>query len=58
MDRAAKIMIRMMTELGFSPVARPRIRLVAPEATAGAQAPDIRANPWQSLQVIRGGKKG
>jgi hypothetical protein len=41
-----------------APVARPRIRLVAPEATAGAQAPDIRANPWQSLQVIRGGKKG
>ena len=58
MDRAAKIMVRMMTELGFSPVARPRIRVVPAEAAAADQAPDIRANPWQALKVIRGGKTG
>ena len=55
MDRAAKIMIRMMTELGFSPVARPRIRVIA-EAAAAEPSQDARADPWKHLQVIRGGK--
>lgn len=54
-DRAAKIMIRMMTELGFSPVARPRLR-IAPEPAAAATASDMRSDPWQALKVIKGGK--
>lgn len=54
MDRAAKVMIRMMTELGFSPVARPRIRVLA--APAEDKQADIRADPWRALKVIRGGK--
>ena len=58
MDRAAKIMVRMMTELGFSPVARPRIRIAPVEGAAGAAPADARADPWQHLQVIRGGKAG
>lgn len=53
-DRAAKIMIRMISELGFSPVARPRIRLVPP---AGEQPDgDVRVDPWKFLEVIPGGK--
>jgi P27 family predicted phage terminase small subunit len=57
-DRAAKIMIRMMTELGFSPVARPRIRVVAAEPAAGDAKADPRADPWKHLAVIKGGKAG
>lgn len=57
-DRAAKIMIRMMTELGFSPVARPRIRVVAAEPAASDAKADPRADPWKHLAVIKGGKAG
>jgi P27 family predicted phage terminase small subunit len=59
MDRAAKIIVRMMTELGFSPVARPRIRVVLAEQPAGQdKAPDPRVDPWKHLAVIKGGKTG
>lgn len=54
-DRAAKVMVRMMTELGFSPVARPRIRIVQEAAASGAP-PDLRVDPWSALKVIPGGK--
>lgn len=49
-DRAAKTMIRLIGELGFSPCARPRIKLIAPEKQD--------ASPWAQLRVIAGGKEG
>jgi phage terminase small subunit len=55
-DRAAKIMIRMIGELGFSPAARPRIKLVADAATPETAAADIRRDPWKFLEVVQGGK--
>jgi P27 family predicted phage terminase small subunit len=55
-DRAAKIMVRMMTELGFSPVARPRLKLY--QTPDDRPQDDPRANPWAALQVIPGGKAG
>ena len=51
MDRAGKTMIRMMTELGFSPVARPRLRIDHP----GPNQSEI-TDPWAMLKVIPGGK--
>lgn len=51
-DRAAKIMFRASDAMGFSPVARPRIRM--------GDAPGDEADkndPWSKLRVIPGGRK-
>ena len=51
MNRAAAIMIKAASELGFSPAARPRL------AASAAQDPaDEHSSPWARLQVIHGGK--
>ncbi|HEX3347424.1 MAG TPA: P27 family phage terminase small subunit [Acetobacteraceae bacterium] len=52
-DRAAKIMFRCADSLGFSPVARPRIKMDAPQGEN-----DAPQSPWAQLQVIDGGKAG
>lgn len=52
-DRASKIMFRCADSLGFSPVARPRIKLVSERE----QEADAHENPWALLSVIEGGKK-
>lgn len=49
-DQAAKIMFRAADAMGFSPVARPRIR-----GPKNEDEPDH--NPWAELRVIPGGKK-
>lgn len=51
-DRASKIMFRAADAMGFSPVARPRLKVEAP---AGK---DDKANPWATLRMIPGGKTG
>lgn len=53
-DKAAMVMLRCAQELGFSPAARPRLRADPAPGTPGKA--DTGANPWASLQVIRGGK--
>jgi len=55
MDRAAKIMFRAADMLGFSPVARPRIRIDKPKGD-DAEA-TIKTDPWSMLRVIPGGKQ-
>lgn len=52
-DKAAKIMFRCISEMGFSPASRPRLRLVPDQPDAGQQA---QADPWAALRVIPGGK--
>lgn len=49
MNRTAMVMMKAASELGFSPVARPR--LIVP-----AKADDEADDPWAGLQVITGGK--
>ncbi|MBL6082381.1 phage terminase small subunit P27 family [Belnapia sp. T18] len=49
MNRAAALMIKAASELGFSPAARPRL-------AAGAQEPAEEQSPWSQLKVIHGGK--
>jgi phage terminase small subunit len=56
LDKTAQTLFRAAQELGFSPAARPRLRV--------ASAPDDRIDgtdpirdPWSMLQVIPGGKK-
>jgi phage terminase small subunit len=48
-DRCAKIMFRAIAELGFSPSARPRLKLDA----ADAPTPE---NPWAQFKVVTGGR--
>jgi P27 family predicted phage terminase small subunit len=49
LDKTAKTMFRAAQELGFSPAARPRLRVETP--------PEEDAdNPWAHLQVIPGGR--
>jgi phage terminase small subunit len=50
-DRAAKIMFKAADHMGFSPVARPRIKVEVSPGSAAAQA-----DPWTQLTVIPGGK--
>ena len=50
MNRAAAIMIKAASELGFSPAARPRL------AASAAQEPADEHSPWARLKVIHGGK--
>ena len=50
MNRAAAIMIKAASELGFSPAARPRL------AASAAQDPADEHSPWARLKVIHGGK--
>ncbi len=50
MNRAAAIMIKAASELGFSPAARPRL------AASAAQEPSDEHSPWARLKVIHGGK--
>jgi phage terminase small subunit len=55
LDKTAQTMFRAAQELGFSPAARPRLKLYAPHDDKPA---DPIANPWSALQVITGGKTG
>lgn len=48
-DRMMKAMARASDQLGFSPVARPRIKL---EPAAGDE------NPWAEFRVVNGGRPG
>ncbi len=52
MNRAAALMIKAASELGFSPAARPRL------AAQAAQEPCDEHSPWARLKVIHGGKAG
>ena len=54
LDKCAQTMFRAAQELGFSPAARPRLKLYAQPAAAPAD--DVRADPWAALKVIPGGK--
>jgi P27 family predicted phage terminase small subunit len=49
MNRAAAIMVKAASELGFSPAARPRLVRVMDE-------PSDEQSPWARLKVIHGGK--
>ena len=49
MNRAAVIMIKAASELGFSPAARPRLGASAP------QEPSDEHSHWTRLKVIHGG---
>jgi P27 family predicted phage terminase small subunit len=51
MDNCAKTMIRLAQELGFSPAARPRLKVDHPRQPE----PEV-ADPWAMLKVIPGGK--
>ena len=51
MNRAAAIMIKAASELGFSPAARPRLA-----ASAAQGGPSDEHSPWARLKVIHGGK--
>ena len=51
MDNCAKTMIRLAQELGFSPAARPRLKVDHPRQTEPEPA-----DPWAMLKVIPGGK--
>jgi P27 family predicted phage terminase small subunit len=51
MNRAAAIMIKAASELGFSPAARPRLA-----ASAAQGDPADEHSPWARLKVIHGGK--
>jgi P27 family predicted phage terminase small subunit len=51
MTKAAGIMIKTASELGFSPAARPRL------AASAAQDPADEHSPWARLKVIHGGKE-
>jgi P27 family predicted phage terminase small subunit len=51
MNRAAAIMIKAASELGFSPAARPRL------AASATQDPADEHSPWARLKVIHGGKQ-
>jgi phage terminase small subunit len=53
LDKTAKTMFRAAQELGFSPAARPRLKVVAVDP----QPADVRDDPWAALKVIPGGKK-
>jgi P27 family predicted phage terminase small subunit len=49
MNRAAALMIKAASELGFSPAARPRL------AAGGSDLGEAKS-PWTQLKVIHGGK--
>lgn len=51
MDDATKYMLRCVQELGFSPAARPRLKVDAPD-----DQDDQPDDPWATLRVIPGGK--
>jgi P27 family predicted phage terminase small subunit len=55
LDKAAKTMFRAASELGFSPAARPRLKVTIAGSDA-APDPGRRADPWSTLKVIPGGK--
>jgi phage terminase small subunit len=52
MDNCAKTMIRLAQELGFSPAARPRLKVDRPREP---EQPEV-SDPWAMLKVIPGGK--
>jgi P27 family predicted phage terminase small subunit len=54
LDKTAKTLFRAAQELGFSPAARPRLKLY--QTPDDKPTDDPRANPWAALQVIPGGK--
>jgi len=49
-DRTTTLLIRLASELGFSPAARPRLRVEAPKP------PKEDTDPWAELRVIPGGR--
>ena len=49
LEKTGKTMVRIAQELGFSPAARPRIKLM-PEPEA-----EDESNPWNALRLIPGG---
>ena len=49
-DRTTTLLIRLASELGFSPAARPRLRVEAPKS------PKEDTDPWAELRVIPGGR--
>jgi P27 family predicted phage terminase small subunit len=51
MNRAAAIMIKAASELGFSPAARPRLAASAAQELADGHS------PWARLKVVHGGKE-
>jgi hypothetical protein len=56
LDKTAQTMFRAAQELGFSPAARPRLKVHGHDDAKPAD--DVRSNPWAALQVIPGGKTG
>jgi P27 family predicted phage terminase small subunit len=57
LDQTAKTMIRVAQELGFSPAARPRIKVEPPDTIEGKLAePDLRADPWAFLTLPSDGR--
>jgi phage terminase small subunit len=55
LESTAKIMFRAAQELGFSPAARPRLRVFAPVKPDAP--PDPRKDPWAALQVMPPGAR-
>ena len=51
MARAAETLLRTVSELGFSPAARPRLG-----ETHGERTPAAPQDPWAKLKVLQGGK--
>ena len=49
-DRTTTLLIRLASELGFSPAARPRLRVETPKS------PKEDTDPWAELRVIPGGR--
>jgi P27 family predicted phage terminase small subunit len=49
-DRTTTLLIRLASELGFSPAARPRLQVTPPPPV------ENDADPWQMLRLLPGGK--
>ena len=50
LEKTARTMIRVAQDLGFSPAARPRLKIVE------AMAEEPADNPWASLRLVPGGR--
>ena len=55
-ERASKIMLRCQGPLGFSPAARPSIRIAPDPKSPEQAAADAETDPWGYLEVIQGGR--
>ena len=56
-DRAAKVMLKCITEMGFSPSARPRIKMPEDVGDEGEGETAEVIDPWAMLRIIPGGKE-